>query len=199
MQVLGERQASDLHLHHGIAGIEMPAHLVLQVFHRLAGCIPAAADIAEHLGGDPAGVVAVSEHPMQRLSGNLGDRIPDGDLDGADGDRALAVAAGFFPLHHDGEDLAGIEILLRLVEQGARIGPQNAGDEPCAHRGSAGITTGRVEGEANDRPAIAHDIGDHRDDRGGHLGKIETGIGDVRFERDRALADVDDTHLELSF
>ena len=109
------------------------------------------------------------------------------------------LIAGFFPLHHHGEDLAGIEILLRLVEQGARICPQNAGDEPCAHRGSAGITAGRVEGEANDRPAIAHDIGDHRDDRGGHLGKIETGIGDVRFERDRALADVDDTHLELSF
>jgi hypothetical protein len=32
---------------------------------------------------------------MQRLSGNLGDRIPDGDLDGADGDRALAVAPDF--------------------------------------------------------------------------------------------------------
>ena len=136
---------------------------------------------------------------MQRLSGNLGDRIPDGDLDGADGDRALAVAAGLFPLHHDRQDLAGIEVLLRLIEQGARVGAQYARDETRTHRGSAGITTGRVEGEADDRPAIAHDIGHDGDDRGGHLGKIETGICDVRFERDRAFADVDDTHLELSF
>ena len=29
--ILGERQAADLHLDHGVAGIEMPAHLVLQI------------------------------------------------------------------------------------------------------------------------------------------------------------------------
>src|SRR4029077_16637425 len=103
-------------------------------------------DLAESLWCDPALVVTLREHPMQRLSGNLGDRIPDGDLDGADRDRALAVAAGLFPLHHDRQDLAGIEVLLRLIEQGARVGAQYARDETRTHRGSAGITAGRVEG-----------------------------------------------------
>src|SRR3954468_6202235 len=128
----------------------MPAHLVLQVLHRLAGRVPPSADIAEHLGGDPAVVVTLGEHPMQRLSGNLGDRIPDGDLDGADGDRTLAVSAGLFALHHDRQDLARIEVLLRMIEQGTRVGAQYARDETRTHRCSAGITTGRVEGEADD-------------------------------------------------
>ena len=38
----------------------------------------------------------------------------------------LAVAAGFFLLHHAGEDPARIEIGLRLVEERARIGAEDA-------------------------------------------------------------------------
>src|SRR5262249_35251486 len=59
---------------------------------------------------------------------------------------------------------------------------------------AAGITAGRVEGETDDRLAVAHDISDDRQDRGRHLGKIEARIPHVRLERDRAFADVDDTH-----
>ncbi len=121
-EIVGERHAADFHLHHRVAGIEMAAHLVLQVRDGFAGRIPAAADVAEHFVDRPAAVVALGEQPMQRLSGDLGDRVPDRDLDGADADRALAVAAGFFVLHHDGEDFFRREIVARVVEQRFRIG-----------------------------------------------------------------------------
>jgi hypothetical protein len=126
---------------------------------------------------------------------NLCDCIPDGDLDRADGDRAFAVAAGFFPLHHDGENLCRVEILLCLVEQGSRIGLQDAWDEACAHRSATGVAAGRVEGETDDWAAVAHDIGDDRHDRSRHFGKIEARIPDVGLEWDRAFANVDDTHV----
>ena len=150
--VLGERHAADLHLHHGVAGIEMAAHLVLQVLGGLARRIPAAADVAEHLVGDLAAVVALGQQAMQRLAGDLGDRVPDRDLDGADADRALAVAAGFLVLHHHGEDFLRIEIVAGLVEQRLRIGLEDARDEARAHLRAAGVAAGGVEGEAA-RPA----------------------------------------------
>ena len=115
LHVLGERHAADLHLHHGVAGIEMPPHLVLQVLGGLARRVPAAADIAEHLVRHLAAVVALGQHAMQRLACDLGDRVPDRDLDGADADRALAVAAGFLVPHHHGEDFFRIEIVAGLV------------------------------------------------------------------------------------
>src|SRR5262249_9522688 len=168
---------------------------VLQIFHGLAWGVPAAADVAEDLGGGLAAVVALGQHTVERFRGNLCDGIPDGNLDRADRDRALAVTAGFFPLHHDGENFARTEILLCLVKERSRIGTEDTGDEARAHRRTAGIAAGRVEGETDDWLAVAHDIGDDRDDRGRHLGKIEARIPDVRLERDRAFADVYDTHL----
>jgi hypothetical protein len=132
---------------------------------------------------------------VQRLVCDLGDRVPDRHLDGADRDRALAVAAGFLPLQHGGEHFGRIEVLLVLVEQRLRIGRQDARNKARAHRRAAGVAAGRVEGEAADRRAVAHDVGDDRDHRGRHLGKIDAGIADVRVERNRAFADIDDTHL----
>ena len=116
-EIVGQRQAADFHLQHGIAGIEMAAHLVEQILRGLARRVPAGADIAEHLLGDLAAVVALGEHHMQRLVGDLGHRVPHRDLDGADADRALAVAAGFLVLHHHGEDLFRREIIAGVVEQ----------------------------------------------------------------------------------
>ena len=192
--VLDERQTSDLHLDHGVTGIEMAVHLVLQIFQRLPGGVPATADVAEDPVCHRAGVVALGQQAMQRLAGDLGHRVPDRDLDRADGDRALTVAAGFLPFHHDGENFFRIEILLRVVEQRSRICPDDAGDEACTHCRAAGVAAGRVEREADDRPPFAHDVGDDRHHRGRHLGEIETRIADVRLQRDRAFADVDDTH-----
>ncbi len=95
----------------------MALHLVGQILGGFAGRIPAAADIAKNLVGDFAAVVALGKQPMQRLFRDLGDRVPDRDLDGADADRALAVAAGFFVLHHHGEDFFRRKIIAGLVEQ----------------------------------------------------------------------------------
>src|SRR5262249_50980379 len=72
--------------------------------------------------------------------------------------------------------------------------PRMRGMKRARIRAPAGLTAGRVEGEPDDRLAVAHDIGDDRHDRGRHLGKIEARIPHVRLERDRAFADVDDTH-----
>ena len=134
---------------------------------------------------------------MQRLAGDLRDRIPDRDFDGADADRALAVAAGFLPLHHGGEDFLRREVLAGVVEQRCRIGRQDARDEARAHLRAAGIAAGRIEREARDRLAVADDVGDHRHHRGGHLGEIEARIADVRVERNRAFANVDNTHPDV--
>ena len=101
---------------------------------------------------------------MQRLAGYLGDRVPDRDLDRADADGALAVSAGLFALHHRGQNLSRIEILLVFVQQGLRIGAEDARDEAGAHPRPAGIAAGRVEGETGDRFAVEHHVGEDRDD-----------------------------------
>jgi hypothetical protein len=60
-EIVGERHAADLHLYHGVAGIEMTAHLVLQILRGLARRIPAAADVAEYFLRHLAVVVALGE------------------------------------------------------------------------------------------------------------------------------------------
>jgi hypothetical protein len=198
-QVLVERQAADLHLHHGVAGIEMAAHLVLQVRHGLAGPVPAAADVAKHLGRDLAAVVALGEQAMELLAGDLRHRVPERDLDRADGDRALAVAAGFLALHHAGEDARRLEVLAAGIEQRRGIGGEDAWDEAGAHLRAAGVAASRVERETRHRLAVAHHVGHDRNHRGGHLRKVETRVPDVGLERNRAFADCDNTHLGILF
>ena len=192
-EIVGERHAADLHLHHGVAGVEMAAHLVLQILGGLARRIPAAADIAEHFVGDLAAVEALGQHAVQRLVGDLGDGVPDRDLDGADADRALGMPAGLFVLHHDGEDFFRREIA-GVIEQ--RVGRrfEDARNKPRAHLRAAGIAAGGIEGEAAHRLAGALDVGDHGDHRRRHLAEIEARIGERRVERDRRLADIDDAH-----
>ena len=200
-QIVGELHAADFHLHHGVAGIEMTLHLVGQIPGGFAGRIPAAADIAKNLVGDFAALVTLGKQPMQRFAGDLGHRVPDRDLDGADADRALAVAAGFLVLQHHGEDFFRRKIIARLVEQRLRIGLEHARNEARPHLRAAGISPGRVEGEAADRLAFTYDIGDDGDHRRSHLGKIDARIGQRRVQRDRCFADVGDAHLgePLSF
>ncbi len=176
----------------------MAAHLVLQILDRLPRPVPAAADVAEHLVRNLAAVESLGEQHVQRLVGDLGNRIPDRDLDGADGDRALGMPAGFFPPHHAGENFRGIEIAAACVQKRVRVGGENARNEPRPHLRAAGVTAGGIEGEAADRLAVAHDVGDHGDHRRRHFGKIEARIGERRLERDRRLADIDDAHSATS-
>src|SRR6185312_9377227 len=47
---------------------------------------------------------------------------------------------------------------------------------------------------AHHRRAVARHIGQNRDDRAGHLGEINEGVGDRRGDRDSPLANLDDAH-----
>src|SRR5580704_7643658 len=129
----------------------MAAHLVLQIRDAAARQVPAAAHIAEHVARRASAIVPLGQHTVQRLAGDLGDRVPERDLDGPDGDRALAVAAGFLPLHHAGDHLGGSKIAAVGLEQGFRIGTQDARDEALAHLRPAGIAAGGIKREAGDR------------------------------------------------
>jgi hypothetical protein len=173
----------------------MAAHLVLQILGGLTRPIPAATDVAEHLVGQLAAAVALGEHPVQRLLRDLRHGVPHRDLDGADADRALGIAADLLALVHRGEDFCRIDVVAGVVEQRFRICLQDARDEALAHLIAAGVAAGRVEREADHRLAVAHHIGDHGDHRGGHLGEIEARVLQVGFERDRPLADVNDAHV----
>ena len=171
----------------------MAAHLVLQVLGGLARRVPAAADVAEHFLGALAAVEALGQQHVQRLVGDLGERVPDRDLDGADADRALRVAARLLVLHHGGEAFVRRE-QAGVVEQRLGLGFQDARDEARAHLRAAGIAAGGVEGIAAHRLAGAHNVGDHGDHRRRHFAEVEARIGERRVERDRRLADVDDAH-----
>ena len=191
--VLVERRAADLHLHHRVAGIEMALHLVAQFRDALARRVPAAADIDEAFVQHLAARDFRQQH-VQRLVVDLGDRVPHRHLDRADADRALRVPAGLFVAHHDGEDLVGGEIAAGIVEQRFRIRLQDARDEARAHLRAAGVAAGGIERKAGDRLAVAHDVGDHRDDRSGHLGEVDRGVLQRGVQRDGGFADVGDAH-----
>jgi hypothetical protein len=132
---------------------------------------------------------------MQGLAGDLGDRIPHRDLDGADGNRALGVPTRLFPLHHARKDFLGIEIVAARVDErfGRRL--QDARNEAVAHLRPAGVAAGGIEGEAGDRPALANDIGDDRDHRGGHLAEIKRRVPQAGIQRNCGFTDVGDAHL----
>ena len=148
-EIVGQRHAADLHLHHRIAGVEMASHLVLQI---VAWSCPARTSRRRHsrtLSRRSCRRCSARRAPRcSGFSGDLGHRVPHRDLDGADADRALAMAAGFLVLHHHGEDLFRREIIAGVVEQRLRIGLQDARNEPRAHLRAAGVAPGGIEGEA---------------------------------------------------
>ena len=191
--------AADLHLQHGVAGVEMTAHLVLQVLHGLAGEVPAAADVAEHLwwrpcrccSARPRGDAAAcrrSWRPHPRPRPRWCRCRPSVRCD-----RRIFPAAswrrGFCPAR-DCSPVSSSRV--------CRIGRQNARDEARPHLRAAGIAAGGIERKARDRLAVADDVGHHRHHRCGHLGEVEARIADVRIERHRAFANIDNTHPDLS-
>jgi electron-transferring-flavoprotein dehydrogenase len=75
---------------------------------------------------------------------------------------ALDIYLCFLPLHHACQDFGRIEIVPARIEKCFGIGVEDARDEACPHLRAAGIASGRVEGEADHRLAVAHDIRQHR-------------------------------------
>ena len=160
--------------------------------------VPAAADVAEHLVQHLAAVETLGQHAMQRLALDLGDRVPQGGFNGADGDRAFGVTAGFFPLHHAGEDLGGIDVVAAGVEERFRRGFPDARDEAVAHLRAAGVAAGGVKGKANNRLAVTQHVCNDGDHRRSHLAEIKDRIAQARFQRDGGFTNIYDAHIKDS-
>jgi hypothetical protein len=141
-----------------------------------------------------APVVFLRQHAVKRLAGDLGDRVPYRDLEGADGDRALGMTAGLLALHHGGEHLFGVEVVAGAVHQrfGARL--EDARDEARAHLRAARVAAGRIERIAHDRFSITVRISDDGNDRSRHLAEVEHRVTQARFQRNSGLANVRDAH-----
>ncbi len=119
-QILGERRAADLHLDDAIAAVAIAFHLRLERRQVLARLVVAAGGIDPDLVVGLAAAIAVGEQAVERLALDLRHRVPDGHVDGADRDRAIAVAARLLVAHHRRPDAEGIEVVLRRVDQ--RVG-----------------------------------------------------------------------------
>ena len=195
--VLVDRGAADLHLHDRVAAVEVAAHLVLQRRVVLARVVVAAGGVDEDLGVGLA-AVALGQQAEQRLAGDLRRRVPDRHVDRADGDRALAVAARLLVRHHGGPDLVRIEVVAALVEKALGRRLQDAVAEALADQAALAVAAVRVEAVADDRPAVAHHVGDDRHKARGHLREVDVGVADRRGDRLGDLADVDDAHVGVS-
>ena len=166
--ILVERGAADLHLHDGVAAIEVAAHLGAQRRQVLARIVVAPGGIHE----DPRirlDAVPLGQQPEERLAGNLGDRIPDSHVDGADRDRALAVSSRLLVLHHRPPHAIGVEVVARVVEQRLRIGIEQPRQEAFADEAALTVAPVGIEAVPDHAAAVAHDVGDDRDEAHGHL------------------------------
>ena len=187
------RRAADLHLHHGVAAIEIAAHLGAQRRIILARIVIAARCIDEHarIGGDP---VPLGQQPEQRLAGDLRHRVPHRHVDRADRHRAVAMPARLLVGHHAGPDAIRIEILPGRIQQRSRIGLQDARGEAFADQAALAVATIGIEPVADHAPPVALHIGHHRDQARCHLGEIDIRVADRRTDRLGDLTHVGDAH-----
>ena len=192
--VLGQRGAADLHLHHGVAAVQVALHLAQQALDALAGVVVAAGGIDEHLRVGHAVAVALRQHVVQRLARDLGHGVPDRHVERADRHRALAVAARLFVGHHAGPDLVRVEVVAGLIEQGRGLGLEHARAKAFADQLALAVAAVGVEAVADDRLAVAHHVGDDGDQAERHLREVDVGVADVRLDGPGRFEDVDDFH-----
>ena len=188
-----DRRAADLHLDDVVAAIEIAAHLAAQHRQALARIIIAAGGIDEHAR---IGFTAMSlgEQAKQRLARDLRHRVPHRHVDGADRDRALAMAARLFVRHQRRPDLVRIEIVAGFIEQGLRIGLHQARRKTLADQAALPVAAVGIEAVADHRLAVAHHVGDDGDQARRHLREIDIGVADGRGDRFCHFADVDDAY-----
>ncbi len=196
-QVFVQRGTTDFLLHHRVAAVDVAAHFVLQLCVVLARVVIAAGRVDEDVAVGLAVAVAFSEQLEQRLAFDLGHCIPYRHVDGADGHRALAVAARLFVAEHAVPDLVRVEVAAALVLQALRIGFQHARDEALAHQLALAIAAVGVEAVADDRLAVADDVSHHRDQAQRHFAEVDVGIADRGADRDGFFADFNDSHGSL--
>ena len=196
LDVVGERHAAHLHLHAGVAEVEIVLHLVLQPVEVLAGVVVAAGRVDPRLVVEFPAVVAVGQKLPQRHALGLGHGIPQRHVEHAHRHRALAVAARLLVGHHGGPALGGIEQAF-AVEQRVGLGLLEARDEPFAQKSLLGIAAVGVEAVADHRLALDLEVGLDRHDARRHLAEVDIGVGDVGADRRDDVADGDDAHGDL--
>ena len=81
-------------------------------------------------------------------------------------------------LEHRGPDLVGIQVFVGRIEQRFGFRLQHAVTNALANETTLPISTVGVESVADDRPAVARDIGDNGDQAQRHLRKIDVRIAD---------------------
>ena len=111
-------------------------------------------------------------------------------FDGGKGHARIGRIVSYSPA--DGTVLREVEAVYAGDLDTARRGWGSGGIDPDP--ATRGMAAGGVEGETAHRLAVADNGGDHRDHRRRHFGKGEARSGELRLERDRGLADVDDAH-----
>ncbi len=102
------------------------------------------------------------------------------------------MTAGLLVRHQGRPDGEGIEMSLASSTSLSGTASARRGRNLIAHQRSLAVPPVGVETITDHRPPIAHLIGDHRDDRTGHLRKIDIGIRDRRGDRHGLFADVED-------
>nr|GEU28409.1 hypothetical protein [Tanacetum cinerariifolium] len=193
-QVFVEVGAADFLFHHRVAAVDVAAHLVLELVMVLARIVIPAGRVHENLAVGLAVAVAVGQQLEQRLACDLGHGIPDRHVDGADGHRALAVAARLFVGEHAVPDLVRIEVGAGVVDQAGGIGFQDARNEPLAHQRALAVAAVGVEAVADYRLAVADDVGHHGDQAQCHFAEIDVGVADGGTDRYGFFADLNDFH-----
>jgi hypothetical protein len=195
--VLRERRAPDLHLHHGVAAIDVAPHLRAQGVDPLVRRVVAAGGVHEdaRIGGAP---VALGEEPEERPARDLGYRVPDGHVDGPHRDRALAVPARLLVPHQDAPDAVGIEVLAGRVAQALRIRLEQARREALADEPALAVAAVRVEPVADDAPAVADHVRDHGDEARRHPAEVDVRVPDPRPDGARRLPHLEDAHAPFS-
>ena len=195
LQVVGERRAADLHLHHRVAAVEVAPHLVLELGNVLAGVVVAAGGVDEDARiGRAAAAIALGQQAEQRLARDLRHRVPHRHVDRAHGDGTLAVAARLLVAEHRRPDLAGSRLSPLSSSRLSGAASRTRGTEPLADQAALPVAAVGVEAVAHHRPAVPDHVGDDRDQAQGHLAEIDVGVGDGRRDRDRPFPQIGDAH-----
>jgi hypothetical protein len=183
----------DLHLHHRVSAVKIAAHLGAQRVKIFPRIIVAACGVYED-ARIRLGAVAFSEQAEQRFAGNFRDRIPHRHIDGADGDGAFAMAARLLVAHHRLPDPIGVQIVAGIVQQGPRFRLQHARREALANEASLSIAAVGVESIADYGSSLAYNVGDHGNQRAGHLRKVDISVGDGRSDGRGDFTQIGYTH-----
>jgi hypothetical protein len=193
-EIFLDGSATYLDLDMGVSSLQMALYFVGQGGEIAVRPIPATTDVAGNGGRLRAAVETFGQHMPERAIQNFRQCVPYRGLDRPDRHRAFGITAWLLPLRHASENFCGID-QPGLVQQLFRRRREDARNESRPHRRTAGVSPGRIERIARHRLAATHDVGGDRDDRGGHFGKIESGIPHRRPDGNSLLGDGGDAQF----